>query len=64
MDYEAVNTLTIQLEGDEISHFFTILDKLKKQTKRIGFKKDLTKDEMALVDDMHLKLIGNEEDTN
>lgn len=64
MDYSIVNTLTIQLESDEISSFFTLLTKLKKQSKRIGFKKEFTSEERFLIEDMYLKLLGDEEDSN
>ncbi len=64
MEYNAINTLTIQLEDVEIESFLTLLDKLKNDVKRIGFKKSLTDGEKDLVNDMHEKLLGNEENTD
>ena len=64
MEYSVINTLTIQLSDEEVGSFLTILEKLKKETKRIGFKKPLGKDELGLIDTLYDNLIGDEEDSN
>lgn len=64
MEYNAINTLTIQLESDEIDAFLTLFSKLKTEVKMVGFKKPLTSGEKLLIDDIYEKLLGNEEDIN
>jgi hypothetical protein len=64
MEYSVANTLTIRFEDEEVSSFLVVLDKLKHETKRIGFKKPFDKSELDLIDNLYDNIVGNEEDSD
>lgn len=56
MKTEKVDTLKIDLEGDEVKNFKTAIQKIVEENNKAGFKQLLEPDEKKVINDLHEKI--------